>query len=96
MDNIDLTEKQIERLKQETKHMTAFNPNGESYIPKIENRQNGYYYHVTRYRIITDSTVKTLRQIARRTRTTYSINLMNDCLELRFYASFDKLPKSLL
>ena len=94
--NIDLTDKQIERLKEETKHLSAFIPNGEGYCPKYPESRNGFYYHIIRHREICDSTIKTIRRIARRTRTKYYIVLNNDRLELQFYATFDKLPKTLI
>lgn len=95
MDNIDLTDKQIERLKFETKYLSANATNGEGYVPKYPKSRNGYYYLIIKQRELSDSHVKTFNRIARYSRTTYRIALSNDRLELRFYASFDKLPKTL-
>lgn len=95
MNNIDLTKKQIERLQFETKHLSANANDGEGYVPKYPKSRNGFFYVIITYRELSDSHIKTFKKIARNTRTTYYIALNKDRFELRFYASFENLPKTL-
>lgn len=95
MKNIDLTQKQIDQLKFETKHLSANATDGEKYVPKYPKSRNGFFSLIIKQRELSDSHIKTFRKIAKDTRTTYYIALNNDRYELRFYASFENLPKTL-
>lgn len=94
IDNIDLTEKQIHRLKDETKHLSANATDGDMYVPKYPKSRNGYYSLIITQLDLTD--FKSFQRIARRTRTNFIVSVNNNRLELRFYASFDKLPRTLM
>lgn len=95
MENIDLTTKQIERLKQETKHLSANATDGEKYVPKYPRSRNGFYSLIIKQLDLGESHINSFKRIARYTRTTYMVSVNRDRLELRFYASFNKLPKTL-
>lgn len=93
--NVDLTEKQQQFLEQETKHFSANATNGNGYIPAYPTSRNGYYYLIIKQLDLNKSHISTIKRIAQRSRTQYWISVNNNRLELRFYATFDKLPKTM-
>lgn len=95
IDNIDLTEKQINYLTAETKYLSANATNGTGYLPAYPKSRNGFFYLIIKYLDLSESQINTFKRIAQRSRTQYLISVNDNRLELRFYATFDKLPKKL-
>jgi hypothetical protein len=95
-DNIDLTEKQIHRLKNETKHLSANATDGDKYVLKYPGSRNGYYSLIITQLDLTESHLKSFQRISRKTGTNYMLSVNKNRLELRFYAGFGKLPRTLI
>lgn len=95
MDNIDLTEKQIKYLEEETKFFSANATNGSGYLPADPKSRNGFYYLIIKYLTLSESQINTFKRIAQKSRTQYLFSVNNNRLELRFYATFGELPKTL-
>lgn len=95
MDNIDLTEKQIELLVEETKQLSSDTTDGIGYRPMYPKRRNGFFYLIIKYLDLTETQISIFKRIAKISRTRYMISVNHNRLELRFYATFEKLPKTL-
>lgn len=94
MDNIDLTEKQIKLLVEETKDLSD-TTDEIGYRPMYPKRRNGFFYLIIKYLDLTEVQINIFKHIAKISRTRYMISVNHNRLELRFYATFGELPKTL-
>jgi len=91
-DNIDLTEKQKEKLIECFRYDESIR---YVYVSHENSRANGYMVFVFDKEVIfCESNVKYFREVARKTKTTFTIELFEgDWISVRFFATYPHLNK---